>query len=454
MRKHLNSLFRRFCGSFPRMLCSAAFIIAAACAIGWLVFRDSAPPDVSDLMVACPEERDAVSFDALLTWSALHPLRVSWDAESKAFSQGKSPPTDKVVHGIVGNRDSLQNLESLIGVKGFLSLGPDSAQLADEIQLAGVLLGRSVQLHAHNGDFSKALGDALFLTRLGVALMRSAASGSQWELGAALTGWGLSRCEWLLRNPLCAENDMLCVSRLLDSIKAECPDLGLGNLARHEYWTLDRFIAGLAAGKHGLEHPAVSCVTDSQAALFLGRLMFRPNHARARAAMWQREVIRLSMGNTDVTEEEYAQSDFMSMFSRGGSWGNRASGILLQAVDMQLKIPGFRSPLALQQARNEIVALSDGIRLLVSLGQYEREHGSPPDSLAELCPLYMEVPPPDPFGGKPFRYDKSRRVVYSLGPGLVDRGGLHGSPGANKVRSAPLYGAGNIVFPLLPIKKP
>ena len=450
MRNHLNKLLRRACCSFPRKPCTVAFITGAICITGWLALRDAAPPDISDLMIAYPEERDAVSFDGLLTWSASHPLHVSWDAESTAFSQGMLPPTDKVARSILKNRDSLQNLEMLIGDKGFISLSASSTHLTDDIHLAGVLLKRSARLHVHNGDFIKALGDTLFLTRLGVVLMRSSTTGSQWELGMILAGSGLSLCEWFLRNAPYSENQMVRISHLLDWIIAECPDVGLSNLAKHEYWALDQFISDLAAGKHGLDHHVISCLTDSQAAIFLARPMFRPNHARARVAMWQREVIGLSTRFTDVTEEEYAQSHFMSLFSGSKWWGNRYFGVFHQAVNMQLQVPGFRSPLALQHARNGIVALIDGIRLLILLCQYEREHGNLPDSLADLSPRYMKVLPLDPFGGKPFIYDKARRIVYSLGPSLVDHGGVHGSSRSGEGRFTFLEsGRRNIVFPLL-----
>jgi len=56
--------------------------------------------------------------------------------------------------------------------------------------------------------------------------------------------------------------------------------------------------------------------------------------------------------------------------------------------------------------------------LLIGLRLYEMENGHLPDQLQELVPDFIEELPVDPFSGNPFRYDKERKLVLSIG---IDR---------------------------------
>jgi hypothetical protein len=62
-------------------------------------------------------------------------------------------------------------------------------------------------------------------------------------------------------------------------------------------------------------------------------------------------------------------------------------------------------------------------QLLLALRAYEEDQGSLPDSLSSLVPEYIEEVPRDPYDEAEFRYDCSRRLVYSVGDDLVDSGG-------------------------------
>ncbi len=62
-------------------------------------------------------------------------------------------------------------------------------------------------------------------------------------------------------------------------------------------------------------------------------------------------------------------------------------------------------------------------RTLLALGAHKQEHGRLAQSLAELVPDYLAEIPIDPFDGEPLRYAPSRKIVYSVGTDMVDRGG-------------------------------
>ncbi len=64
------------------------------------------------------------------------------------------------------------------------------------------------------------------------------------------------------------------------------------------------------------------------------------------------------------------------------------------------------------------------IRTLLALKAYKQDKGSLPDSLQQLIPDYLDAFPIDAFDGELLRYDKDKKIVYSVGKDLKDEGGL------------------------------
>ncbi len=67
-----------------------------------------------------------------------------------------------------------------------------------------------------------------------------------------------------------------------------------------------------------------------------------------------------------------------------------------------------------------------GSQILLALKGYQAETGELPLSLSELVPGYFSEVPKDPFDGKPIKYSPDKKVIYSVGPGLMDLGGSEG----------------------------
>lgn len=62
-------------------------------------------------------------------------------------------------------------------------------------------------------------------------------------------------------------------------------------------------------------------------------------------------------------------------------------------------------------------------QLFLLLKIYKQEEGDLPDSLLDLVPEYIKEIPGDPYDGKPLRYSKSKKNLYSVGQDLEDSGG-------------------------------
>jgi hypothetical protein len=67
-------------------------------------------------------------------------------------------------------------------------------------------------------------------------------------------------------------------------------------------------------------------------------------------------------------------------------------------------------------------------RLLVACHQYRNTETRFPDNFGALVPAYLPVIPVDPYDGNPFRYDTTRKIVYSVGKDLQDSGGSTSVP--------------------------
>jgi len=73
----------------------------------------------------------------------------------------------------------------------------------------------------------------------------------------------------------------------------------------------------------------------------------------------------------------------------------------------------------------------EATRAVVALHAFEKAKGHLPADLGQLVPEYLEAVPRDSFDGKPLRYSRAKRIVYSVGSDLIDRGGSTGAAGGD-----------------------
>jgi hypothetical protein len=70
-----------------------------------------------------------------------------------------------------------------------------------------------------------------------------------------------------------------------------------------------------------------------------------------------------------------------------------------------------------------IKSLVTAARLIVACDEYRRQHGDLPPTLQDLVPSFIFAVPSDPFDGKPFRYSREKKIIYSVGLDMKDAGG-------------------------------
>ncbi len=74
--------------------------------------------------------------------------------------------------------------------------------------------------------------------------------------------------------------------------------------------------------------------------------------------------------------------------------------------------PDFR---AFERARCRTDTRISLLQTRLAIEAYQAERGRPPESLGALVPNYMPVLPPDGFDGKPLRFSRERRQLWSQG---------------------------------------
>jgi hypothetical protein len=86
-----------------------------------------------------------------------------------------------------------------------------------------------------------------------------------------------------------------------------------------------------------------------------------------------------------------------------------------------------------------VEAMDECARAAVATTRYRLDHGTMPSHLDELVPAYLDAVPTDPFDGHPLSLavKGDRWIVYSIGPDLVDDGGVD-----------MVHGKGDVIFTL------
>ena len=184
---------------------------------------------------------------------------------------------------------------------------------------------------------------------------------------------------------------------------------GLADAFRVEYRCAVAYVDGVGSGR-----PAMMKFIYKHA--LLKRLFVKPNKTKRRLA----EAYRTLMANVPKLYSKRAQLEISKprgafewarVVLSGNFGGSVAYGNLMSGL------PRFH---ASKCRENCAIAAT---QILIALKCYKLEHGELPDTLDQLVPKYFPKIPLDDFDGRPMRYSKEKRVVYTIGTDLKDSGG-------------------------------
>ncbi len=272
-----------------------------------------------------------------------------------------------------------------------------------------------------------AFGEALKTVRLGQLLQNSRGCAVHFLSGIALKHTGLRCLRTMVPDTRLPPEILLGYVKTLSRYRTE--DEALANTFRAEYVTatelVDQMMLELSdevakrASEQWIKRKSIPDVSR----IPFTRFLIRPNRTKQLMA----EDYRFAVENMSYSYNEIGTLDFRSDLMEDASdrleilqiirTGNAVGEIIRMILSSNVTIN--RVLVSKCDDNNHVSAT----QLLIALKCYKEKTGTLPDTLDELVPEYFDAVPIDDFDGKPMRYSREKKIVYSVGPGLEDTGG-------------------------------
>ncbi len=276
-------------------------------------------------------------------------------------------------------------------------------------------VARNVSLRSRHlyesGQSAEALSMSCDLARMGVMLENAGGVIIHHLVALAIEGIALGDIERLMTVPLPQEILRHCSIRLSQS---DSRRTSLANVFRTEHIVNCDGMDSVGEGPHELMGKGP--FRDARYLYPATFHFFHPNATRRKFAETYRKLI-------DSADKSYAEIDFSFLPSRQKQsfWATVRIGKGLGSLYHDMFI-GYLGAFLERDIRMDLNY--SALRALLALKAYKQDKGSLPDSLQDLVPDYLDVVPVDSFDGKPLRYDRDKKIVYSVGKDLKDEGGL------------------------------
>ena len=414
-----------------------AILLAAGIAF-FVISRDEAPPDDSDLIVKrldIPDDQNGFTYfqqaGEILYWpgtdawekAAKHPE--SEEAEKIAYrldrmENGKDWDAALAAEVLDANKPTFALIEKGLACREFQV--PEFKSIYDKIpyvfgfmQTARLMRLRAADLAARDKGVEaveRTLDIVLFGHRIECAkgcLIHSL-------VGQAIKGMGLGQLRRLvIECKVPAETLKITAARLADW---EDSGTGLANALRCEYQMDVNMIDELYCGNIsinafaivGREPPRPSWSERLKYVLFL-----RPNQTKRLFAETLGPRVEDSTRPYVAARTQPVAPDapdgLLQMLSLKNSVGRTLHQIFNPALSGVLKVKC--------QTQTDVAAT----RAILALKAFKMKTGRLPKTLDELVPEYLAAVPLDDFDGKPLRYSPEKKILYSVGKGLKDVGG-------------------------------
>ncbi len=314
------------------------------------------------------------------------------------------------------NRESLRRFDECLKLPHFQ--GPEIKSHYDSMgyALGWQRMAPLITLRAWScfleGREREAFEEAMTLIRFGHKV-----EGSQGYLLTMLSGQGI---KWM---------GVECLLRMLVETKLEPRELAplVGKLAafsvtpksiddavKLQYMLMAKWMDEAASGSHDVAEFLAEIENDLPATAWVRRLCFKPNQTKRFWAEASRKILE-TLKEPGACVNRYL-TEMTGQYT--GSWWltrNSAGKHLVHGLLPTLE-RGFREYLMSDLQLTFAQAL-------IAIKCHKLAKGDLPAVLEDLVPEYLAAVPTDPFDGKPLRYLKDKKILYSVGEDLTDAGG-------------------------------
>jgi len=394
-------------------------------AVGLCLPKDAPPPQVDDLRVQrleIPREENAFTWFELAAEELWWPEDEAQEERLLAALGGKGwddgPVTELLERNARALKDWGRGLAcSVCQVPEFTTYDALVPYWSSWGQLARVTCLRALRL-SRQGRAEEALDALMQVVRFGQMIEGSKGAIIHYLVGLSVKTIALKQLREVGTGEGCEPRVLVSVARELGGYRANVEAL-------KDAFALQYVAAGNAIDDVANREWRLFELSGESLPLrerILPRYFFQPNRTRALYA----RVLRAYIRNLPC---RYAQVDLSDLpqFPEPVTFWEKVGAFLRpnaggEALVAFLEPSGERM---IEEKCNENVNVA-ATQLVLALGAFERENGHLPASLDELVPRYLESVPLDDFDGKPMRYSRKARIVYSVGRDLIDSGGSTG----------------------------
>ena len=397
----------------------------AACVVMFLITRrDEPPPDTSDLAVAWENVDPAENGYLLLSAAGL--LAVEPDPTGLP-DDDLDWPQDVVNKSLAENAAAFDQLRKAEACPHFQRPPASDVLAQPESQDDWPKLSRLVCLRASNdfrkGQEAEAMNDALRLLRLASRMEAAKAPVMTYMYATGAAGMAEDRLQ-----EFAARSQHLDAARLKSVAAAigACPvrQEDIANAFRASYEMNANTVDAIAQGR--IKRQALISLSGEPYLPFCNMTdpyWFKPNATKRMFAETTRsQIAALALpwpdGKAMLDEPcERMMKDHTTFLKWGfAPMANRTGRLLyynLAIVGSVLRRGYARDCSALGMAQ-----------LIVALKAYKVENNRLPEKIEDLVPEYLKALPLDAFDGKPLRYSREKKIVYSVGENGKDLGGM------------------------------
>jgi hypothetical protein len=411
--------------------------------------RDIPEPDVSDLAVDRPDiapENNAYTYFVSATNTFHWPIS---STDISDYLEGNVTTTATLADIFAKNIDTFDLInrglecEKCITpeVTGFDTLLPYVGFWRNMVR---VLAAKSK--HDRLAErYTDATDACISLLRFADLIQRDAEGIIIYLVGISILDFGLAQARDLVQDKGTPEDELGRISSTLADLGPFAP--GLIRAIKVEYKVVGNTIEDFAAGKFSIDDLTSLGGTGSPSILKrkgIPRYFFKPNTTKQTFAEYFRHMTTnapLSFAEMNLYDVEGVlglNNNTIEFLIQPNGVGKILYALLLPALDRVLD----------RKCRAECSVAAT--QLLAAVLAYERKNGILPATLDDLVPVYLSAIPEDPYDGKPFRYDSSNAIIYSVGEDLVDADGssklLSGDATDSPERQR--WNSEDIVFPI------
>jgi len=396
---------------------TAVMIIFACCMALMIAGRDIAPPDISDLIPkisAAPVEQNAYTHLIATANSLVLP-----DDLSVITGHSDEQVENNEMSAIIAkNLPAISLIDKALKFDRCQAPELGNAADLDKFYQIGVLLEARAGHYRRTEQLDRSTKACTSLLRIGDLIHSDARNLSAYGTGITLLQTGLEQARLIAG---CTAASLSDLKLLADALAALRPlDQGLTRAVQFQFQTVADAIEKFRSTGLSLEKR----ISDSDGIPFILRkttwfpgYLFKENETKQTLAQLYRDTIH----NIPFV---YADMNLYHPEEYLGLTGSKTSFVLrpnfVGRIFYAFTTPEFSTFL---EGKCQMEGSVRATQLVVAIKAFQKTTGVLPDRLSSLCPAYLQTVPLDPFDGLPFRYSRSKEIIYSVGKDLLDSGG-------------------------------